>query len=227
VFVHTLIIDHRPNHRTIMSSGTPSSLVRSPSQTNHFYSPPNKNRPFFKTEHPGQPQTPPPFTQTLVHSPYNGPHPLPAINGHSAHPQEATQNYQTNTGSPPYQLPRAYSGQLIPAHNLPGTPSSHAHPISRRDSLVRSPVQEHEKELNTGTNGFTGQGNTTPTIGPRSQEVRSRTYYPLPPPKKALGTNLQRRNRSERMTPCPLPASSPSQLPAFERPQWRRWSPRT
>ena len=178
-----------------MSSGTPSSLVRSPSQTNHFYSPPNKTRPFFKTEqYPGQPQTPPPFTQTtLAHSPHYGPHPivppsLPAINGHGAHPQEATQNYQTTTGSPPYQLLRSYSGPLIPAHNLPalaGTPSSHAHPIGRRDSLVHSPVQEHEKELNTSTNGFTGQGNTTPTIGPRSQEVRSITHYPPPSTKSS------------------------------------------
>jgi hypothetical protein len=185
-----------------MSSGTPSSLVRSPSQTNHFYSPPNKTRPFLKTEQfPGRPQTPPPFTQTtLAHSPHYGPHPivppsLPAINGHSAQPQEAMQNYQTNTGSPPYQLQRTYSGQLIPAHNLPalaGTPSSHAHPIGRRDSLVRSPVQEHEKELNTSTNGFTGQGNTTPTIGPRSQEVRSITYYP-PPKLQELIYNVETR----------------------------------
>jgi hypothetical protein len=163
-----------------MSSSTPSSLVRSPSQTNHFYSPPNKTRPFFKAEqYPGQPQTPPPFTQaTLAHSPHYGPS-LPAINGHSTHPQEAIQNYQTNTGSPPYQLQQTYSSQLIPAHNLPalgGTSPSLAHPISRQDSLVHSPVQEHEKELHTSTNGFSGKGDTTPTVGSRSQEVRGIPY---------------------------------------------------
>lgn len=166
-----------------MSSGTPSSLVRSPSQTNHFYSPPNKSRPFFKTEqYSGPPQTPPPFTQTtLAHSPHYGPHPvvpspLPVVNGHGAHPQEATQHYQTNTGSPPYQLQRTYSGQLIPAHNLSaiaGTQPSHAHPVSRQSSLIRSPAEEHDKELTSGTNGFTEQDNTTPMTRPRSQEVRN------------------------------------------------------
>jgi hypothetical protein len=165
-----------------MSSGTPSSLVRSPSQPNHFCSPPNKSRPFFKNEqYSGPPQTPPPFTQaTLAHSPNYGPQPvvpspLPAINGHSAHPQEATQHYQTSTGSPPYQLQRTYPGQLIPAHSLPtitGPQSSHAHPVSRQGSLIRSPVEEHDKELNSGSNGFTIQENTNPMTRPRSQEVR-------------------------------------------------------
>ena len=164
-----------------MSSGTPSSLVRSPSQPNHYYSPPNKTRPFFKTEqYPGLPQTPPPFTQaTQAHSPHYGPHPivpspLPAINGHGTRPQEATQHHQANTGSPPYQLQRTYSGQLIPAHSLPaiaGTQSSHAHPASRQGSLIRSPVQEHDKEPSIGANGYTIQDNTVPMTRPRSQEV--------------------------------------------------------
>jgi hypothetical protein len=166
-----------------MSSNTPSSLARSPSQTNHFYSPPSKSRPFFKTEqYSGPPQTPPPFTQaTLAHSPHFASHPivpssLPAINGHGAHPQEPTQHYQANTGSPPYQLQRTYSGQLIPAQNLPamgGMQSSHAHPISRRGSLIRSPIQEHEQELNSNSNGFASQDNPAPSTRPPSQEVRN------------------------------------------------------
>jgi hypothetical protein len=182
-----------------MSSGTPSSLVRSPSQTNHFYSPPNKSRPFFKSEqYSGPPQTPPPFTQaTLPQSPHYGPQPtvpspLPAINGHGAHPQEATQHYQTNTGSPPYQLQRTYSGQLIPAHNLPtlaGTQSSHAHPVSRQSSLIRSPVQEHDSEPSRSANAFTVQDNTTPTTRPRSQEVRNTSSRP-----QVAGTDTPPRN---------------------------------
>jgi hypothetical protein len=182
-----------------MSSGTPSSLVRSPSQTNHFYSPTNKSRPFFKTEqYPGPPQTPPPFTQaTLPHSPHYGPHPimpspLPAINGQVAHPQEATQHYQANTGSPPYQLERTYSGQLIPAHNLPaiaGTQSSHAHPVSRQGSLIRSPVQEHDKDPSNSTNGFAAQDTTAPMTSPRSQEVRN-----IQSRRRGVGTDSPSRN---------------------------------
>lgn len=166
-----------------MSSSTPSSLVRSPSQTNLFYSPPSKSRPFFKTEqYSGPPQTPPPFTQaTLAHSPHYAPHPvvpspLPAINGHSPHPQEPSQHYQANTGSPTYQLQRTYSGQLIPAQNLPaigGAQSSHAHPVSRQGSLIRSPVQEHEQELSSNSNGFTAQDNTATMTRPTSQEARN------------------------------------------------------
>ena len=198
-----------------MSSGTPSSLVRSPSQPNHFYSPPNKNRPFFKTEqYPGPPQTPPPFTQaTSAQSPQYGPHPtvpspLPAMNGHSARPQEATQHFQTNTGSSPYQLQRTYSGQLIPAHNLPaisGTQSSHAHPTSRQSSLIRSPVQEHDREPSSSANGYSVQDNTSTTTRPRSQEVRIKSSRCQTSP-----TDSVRRNLSERMTPCHLPASFPS-----------------
>lgn len=166
-----------------MSSGTPTSLVRSPSQPNHFSSPPNKTRPFFKPEqYSGLPQTPPPFPQaTLTQSPHYGPHPvvpshLPAINGHGAGPQEAAQTYQSNTASPPYQLQRTYPGQLIPAHSLPaiaGAQSSHAHPVSRQGSAIQSPVQGYDQEPDSSANGFTGQDTTTPTARPRSQEVRN------------------------------------------------------
>ena|SRR2546423_5668020 len=177
-----------------MSSSTPSSLVRSPSQTNHYYSPPNKPRPIFKTEqYSGPPQTPPPFTQaTVAHSPYYGPHPmppssLPAINGHGACPQDATQHYQANPASPPYHLQRTYPSQLIPTHNLPtmgGAQPSQAHPASRQGSLILSPEQEDDTEHNIGANGYTIQDNTGPVTRPRSQEVVTISFPPTPKYKK-------------------------------------------
>jgi hypothetical protein len=210
-----------------MSPGTSSSLVRSPSQTNHFYSPPNKSGPFYKPEqYSGPPQTPPQFTQaTLAHSPHYGPHPivpspLPAINGHGAHPQEPAQHYQANTGSPPYQLQRTYSGQLISAQNLPaigGTQPSHAHPVSRQGSLIRSPEQEHEQDLNSSSNGVAAQDITAPMTRSTNQEVGNISTVI-----QGASADSPPRNLQGRMTPCPLPASCPTLPQTFGPPPLHR-----
>lgn len=201
-------------------SGTPTftgSTVRSPTQTNHFvpYSPTNKSRPFFNHEqYQGPPRTPPQFTpSTLARSPHFGSHPtlpspLPAVNGHGSHHSEAASHYQSNPASPPYQLQRTYSGQLIPAHNLPpfgGTPSSHPHPVSRQGSLVQSPTIENNAQPNTNIKGYTGQDAGVPISSSRSQEVRERL-----PRNSAVDTNSLLRSPSEPTTPCHLPASYPS-----------------
>src|SRR5271170_2381875 len=103
-----------------MSGGVPFT-AQSPSQSH--YSPTNLSRPSFYSheQYPAPQRTPPPFPPpTLTHSPhYSRPpasgSPLAASHANIASHSASAQPYQPPTSSPPYQLQRTFSGQLLPS----------------------------------------------------------------------------------------------------------------
>jgi hypothetical protein len=140
-----------------MSGSAPFPAARSPTQSNHFpppYSPTHSNRPYYNHEYPQPPpqhvmQTPPPFPPaSLVHSPHHArpglTSPLPPPSSSLPPPPPGNSTYQPLTSSPPYPIQRTYAGHM---GNMPapyeGTPTSHAHPSSRQESVLQSPIREH------------------------------------------------------------------------------------
>jgi chromatin-remodeling ATPase INO80 len=161
-----------------MSGGAPFT-AQSPSQSH--YSPTNLSRPSFYSheQYPPPQRTPPPFPPpTLTHSPhYSRPpalgSPLAASHANIASHSGSAQPYQPPTSSPPYQLQRSFSGQLVPS-TIPAsyehTPPSHAHPSSRQGSMIHSPVREHHAQMVPTVNGG-GHDIATFDSRPKSQEV--------------------------------------------------------
>jgi DNA helicase INO80 len=140
-------------------TGAPPYSVHSPTQQSPFaaYSPPPKNRPYYPSndqyQHPPEtPQTFPPPT-SFVRSPHFG-HPpsplpttLPPLNGTIPPHSDTSYPPHPASGNPQFTLPRPYVGSVMPSNaSAPynQTPSSHAHPVSRRDSLAQSPKREPE-----------------------------------------------------------------------------------
>lgn len=157
-------------------TGAPPYSVHSPTQQSPFaaYSPPPKNRSYYSSndqyQHPPEtPQTFPPPT-SFVRSPHFG-HPasplsttLPPLNGSvPPHSDNSYAPQHPTGGNPQFTLPRPYVGSVT--YNQ--TPSSHAHPASRGDSLARSPKREPEPS-------FEGRGSGAgyPSRPPLMREAR-------------------------------------------------------
>ena len=181
-------------------SGSAPYAVRSPTLSNPYpppYSPTHPNRPYYTHDYQQIPpppphvmQTPPPFAPaSLVHSPHLGrslASPVPASNNSIAPPPppSSSTSYQQVNSSPPYSLPRTYSGHLVQTGMMPpydGTPSSHAHPPSRQGSVIQSPVREHYR-LQNGTPREQPQSDSRP----QSKEVRNTSRNPLTCPTNLL-----------------------------------------
>ena len=168
--------------------GTPSftaAPLRSPTQSNPYppHSPTGKTRPYFNTEqYQALPQTPPaPLSGTLARSPHMAQRsavrsPPPALNGHTAHPLDGNHTHQANATSPPYQLQRTYSGQLVATSNGPAfnsNVSSHGPTSSRHSSMHRSPIMEHHSDPRMSVNGLSAPDSTAaPAPQPTAQEVQ-------------------------------------------------------
>ena len=166
--------------------GTPSftaAPLRSPTQLNHYppYSPTSKTRPYFNNEqYQSRPRTPTaPLPGPLTSSPHMAQRsgmisPPPALNGHTAHSLEGNLPHQVNASSPPYQLQRTYSGQLVATSNAPAfnsNVSSHARTSSRHSSIHRSPIMEHHVDQRMSVNGLSAVDPTVAPPPPTAQEV--------------------------------------------------------
>jgi chromatin-remodeling ATPase INO80 len=168
-----------------MAGGPPFSM-QSPSPSARFvpYSPTSKSPNYNYEQYQPPPSTPPSFAPaTLAQSPRFGHQPATSsppsgVNGNGQHQSEGTSQYQMSSTSPHYLPQRTFSNHMATingAHPYGNPPSSHAHPISRQDSIPLSPPHEHFPTMNEPRQTVMNSGevpSTAKSSRPSTQEVR-------------------------------------------------------